>query len=354
MKKDLKLQLKNLKTKPRRSFVRQLNHDIVRHSRKIGYSKPSLLSTFSWAIKAGTVATASVLVVSTAYAYASPTITRNSPFYFVKRIGESVELAAANSPEKQVDVYLRLANRRIAELQELANNGIIDIATATEVKANSQNAAVFAKAVPENDRKAVNKRIADASRTNVESLTSVSVSAQVKSKKPVIIVKKDAAALATDARILEPEKPTSPEGSIEASEPRNGTVVGSELALSPSEVKINHGKDINIETHDPEIEALNDAIESSSELSKLDTEETESGEAVESEEIVDTIPEYDPERYKNPFKTMSEEEYANLMKAEDEAIESEKEASELIKANEEAGSESTTQSDAEPNESSLK
>jgi hypothetical protein len=351
MKEDLKLHLKNLKTKPRSGFVRQLNRDIIKHSQRIGYSKPSLISTFGWAIKAGTLATITALVASTAYAYASPKITRNSPFYFVKRIGESVELAAASSPEKQVDVYLRLTNRRIAELQELANDGIIDITTATEVKANSQNAAVIARAIPENNRPAVNKKIAEASRTNVESLTSVSVSAQVKSKKPVIIVKDDAAALATDAKILTPENTSNSEGSIEASTPRDGAVVGSELVLSPSKVNEVAGKDIEVKTNDPEIEALNDAIESSTELAKLDMDPEEiekDDQEIKDEGVFNTTPAYNPERYKNPFKTMSEEEYAELMAAEEAAKKAEEEAGSEEIINDGADSGDTTPSDAEP------
>ena len=84
--------------------------------------------------------------------------------------------------------------------------------------------------------------------------------------------------------------------------------MGSDLILSPSNPSTDFTKNIEAETTDPEIKALNDAINSSAALTDLGEEKDD----IEEKSAENPAPApviYDPARYQNPFKTITNEEF---------------------------------------------
>lgn len=259
--------LGKLAVSPNAAFRHTLKKRLLQRSREIGFS-PSPLSPFAWALRFGSVAFGIAVIVSGAYAYESPSVTRTSPLYLVKRVGESVELAVANQQGELVDVYLKIATRRLAESETLAVRGIVDGPTIAEVKTNTEQALAAAKTLDSGAmRGAARQKVARASSRNADSLRSVSITAQVATKKSVISVQNDLVAIAPPPSSLPATStgvdPASPEDGVAASLPREGSVAGSSLSVAPSKTDL---VTLPATVQDPSIGVLDDAIDASTKI----------------------------------------------------------------------------------------
>lgn len=253
--------LTRLAVSPSLAFKYGLRKRLLRHGRDLGMA-PSAITPFTWALRFGSTAFGLALIVSGALAYEDPGINRNSPLFLLKRLGESIEVSVAQQRGELVDVYLRIADRRLAESEEMAADGIVDAPTIAEVKSSTEQALAAARVIETVPaRNVATQKVARASRQNAATLRSVSITAQVATKKPVITLQKDLVAIAPPPPSVAPGSSAPSEGEgVSASQPREGTVAGSALVIPPSPTSTVPAPE------DPAITVLDEAIASSTSI----------------------------------------------------------------------------------------
>lgn len=127
-----------------------------------------------WLVTAVVLLSVAGTGLTTAYAYVSPSVTRASNLYFLKRTVESLELLASSSPEKLSRLHLKLASRRLEEAAVLTERGMVDEPTLQEIVSNTEQAEAIASVMEDSRTQiALNTYIAEETqrqRTNLVSL----------------------------------------------------------------------------------------------------------------------------------------------------------------------------------------
>ncbi len=257
---DPKLQrdLARLSQAPRSAFTHSLRRQLDARGIELGMA-PQTFHPLLWLMRTGSVAFGVAIVVTGAYAYESPSVNRTSPLFLIKRLGESMEIAFATDQQQLVDVYLKIASRRVAESERLAEDGVVDAPTIAEVTANTEQAlaAATSLSVPR-DRAAAQRRVATASSKTATTLRTVSITAQVAANKPVIVVNEDLVALAPP-----PSTSLPTQVAVVASRPREDAVAGNSAGVPQEETRFAISPSA---PEDPSIRAIDAAITASTAL----------------------------------------------------------------------------------------
>lgn len=92
--------------------------------------------------------------LTTAYAYVSPSVTRASNLFILKRTIEQLQLLSSRDPEQRSRLYVKLADRRLEEAMFLTEQGDIDRVTLEEIVTNVEEAHALARTVSDSRLKA--------------------------------------------------------------------------------------------------------------------------------------------------------------------------------------------------------
>ncbi|MDD5055196.1 MAG: DUF4215 domain-containing protein [Candidatus Peribacteraceae bacterium] len=163
-------------------LVRSYVHQQSANEPHAGRGTFSLHAIFRfWAVTAVVLLSVAGTGLTTAYAYVSPSVTRASNLYFLKRTVENLELLASSSPEQRSRLHLKLANRRLEEATVLTGQGTVDQETLEEIVSNTRQAEALASRVPDSRTQiALNTYIA--SETNRQRTNLVSLVRQLESE----------------------------------------------------------------------------------------------------------------------------------------------------------------------------